>query len=298
MDPKAAHILSDTDMRETDRAVDQFPSSALFASVCRSGLSVVRPLRPEAREFDHYGFNYGSVSGPSYWLYGRLRALLTRNLVLRYRPKRVLEIAAGDAALSASLSSELGCDVVANDLRLDHLEGSIALFENSDKITAMAGNLFDLSPASTGLFDLVAACEVIEHVAHTQEFLEHCGQFLAPDGRLVLTTPNGSYFRNKLPTHSDITDFTALEAGQFKPDADGHQFLITLSEMRNLSRKAGLQVEYALLWGTPFITGEFGFRKLGALPLPFYAMERWCQRLWTGAKERICNNMMLTLKKI
>jgi 2-polyprenyl-3-methyl-5-hydroxy-6-metoxy-1,4-benzoquinol methylase len=285
-------------MREIDRAMDQFPSNALFKRVCRSGLSVVRPLRAEARDFDSFGWNYGSVSGPSYWLYGRLRALLTMNLGLRYRPKRVLEIAAGDAALSACLASELGCDVIANDLRPDHLEGSIALFRNRDKITALPGNLFDLKPASTGLFDLVVACEVIEHVAHTQEFLEHVRKFLAPKGRLLLTTPNGSYFRNKLPTHSDITDFTALEAGQFKPDADGHQFLITLSEMRNLTHKAGLEVENVLLWGTPFITGEFGFRRLGVLPLPFYAIERLCQQLWTGAQERICNNMMLTLKKI
>ena len=69
-------------------------------------------------EDDAFGWNYGSVRPPSYWAYGRLRALITlapsRTLLEASTPSRVLEVAAGDAALSACLAKE-GHLVTAND---------------------------------------------------------------------------------------------------------------------------------------------------------------------------------------
>jgi 2-polyprenyl-3-methyl-5-hydroxy-6-metoxy-1,4-benzoquinol methylase len=278
-------------------ALHIFPTFDLFHSVCRQGLSVVRPLDANvARARDQYGWNYGTAKAPSYWTYGRLRVLLTLQLAETLRPKRILEIAAGDASLSASLAQRLGCKAVANELREEHMKQNLKAFSNGDAIETAPGNLFELTPERIGVFDLVLACEIIEHVAHTQKFLEHMRRFIAPNGRLLITTPNGSYFRNKLPTHSDINDFNALEAGQFKPDADGHQFLITPSELSVLASAAGLQIERSIIWGTPFITGESGFGVLCHVPLPYYRLERLCQGLRPSAKERLCNNMMVVLK--
>ncbi len=217
-------------------------------------------------------------------------------MACKLNPSRALEVAAGDAALSASLSYRVGCSVTANDLRREDLERSIALFENRNDISTITGNLFDLDPSSTGLFDLVIACEVVEHVAHVPAFMRHLRRFLTDRGRLLLTTPNGAYFRSKLPTYSEIPDFTALEAGQFKPDADGHQFLMTPSEMRDIARDAGFDVESLLLWGTPFISGESGFRALSRIRIPCYAIERWCQKLGHSVQERLCNNMVFVLR--
>src|ERR1700682_2190361 len=101
------------------------------------------------------------------------------------RPKSVLEIAAGDAALSACLAA-MGCRVVANDLRGDHLSQAVARFSHSADIRLLPGNLFDLDPVQTGQFDLVVACEVIEHVAHTVEFLAQLKRFVAPGGHLLI----------------------------------------------------------------------------------------------------------------
>lgn len=190
-----------------------FPSPALFRRVCRDGLSVVRPLRDDANAHDAFGWNYRSAQAPSYWTYGRLRALTTLHVATQLRPRTVLEVAAGDASLSASLALHIGCKATVNDLLVDHLTRALSLYENKADIKPLPGNLFDMDPAVIGQFDLVTACEVIEHVAHTQAFLEHVKRFVAPGGRLLVTTPNGRYFRNKLPTHSDITDFTALGSG-------------------------------------------------------------------------------------
>lgn len=272
-----------------------FPEHPVFDQVCRRGLSLVRPLRPEAQLADPDGWNYGTAKAPSYKAYGRLRALLTLNVARSLKPKRVLEIAANDAALSACLERS-GSQVMANDLRHENLQSSVAYFENRERIGILPGNAFELDPAHTGKFDLVIACEIIEHVAHANDLLKHLRSFLCPGGRILLTTPNGAYFRNKLPTHSQIKDFKKLESQQFKPDSDGHLFLITPGEMRQLATEAGLEVERLQLWGTPFITGESGFRALRPLALPYYRLELLSQNLGEAIKERLCNAMTVILK--
>jgi 2-polyprenyl-6-hydroxyphenyl methylase/3-demethylubiquinone-9 3-methyltransferase len=273
-----------------------FPSSALYAATCKHGLSVVRPLLPQSGA-DIYGFNYGSARPPSYWAYGRLRALLALGESLALRPKRVLEVAAGDAALSACLQ-ESGSEVTANDLRQENLEKSVARFRNGGQLRILPGNLFDLDPAKTGRFDLVIACEIVEHVAHTVEFLRQLRRFLTSDGYLLLTTPNGAYFRNKLQTYSQVEDFTTLESNQFKPDADGHLFLITPSEMKQIASDAGFAVQHLLVWGTPFISGESGLRILSKV-LPsqlYYALERLSQRMSDTILQRFGNSLSVLLR--
>jgi 2-polyprenyl-6-hydroxyphenyl methylase/3-demethylubiquinone-9 3-methyltransferase len=143
----------------------------------------------------------------------------------------------------------------------------------------------------------VIACEIIEHVAHPVEFLSQLRRFLTPGGHLLLTTPNGAYFRNKLQTYSEVKDFTALEAGQFKPDADGHLFLITPPEMEKIASLAGLNVQQLMVWGTPFISGESGFRIFSKiLPTKLcHAVERFCQRLSDPILHRFGNSLSVLL---
>lgn len=209
----------------------------------------------------------------------------------------MLEVAAGDAALCACLR-ELGCDVVANDLRTEHLQRSAAQFRNGCDIRMVPGDLFTLDPESLGRFDLVIACEIIEHVAHAPEFLAQLRSFLNPGGHILLTTPNGAYFRNRLPTYSQVKDFQALESRQFQPDADGHLYLITPQEMHSIAARAGLEVEKLLIWGTPLISGEAGFRALGPVlsTRSCYRLESFCHAVLPDAVlRRFGNSMSLIL---
>jgi 2-polyprenyl-3-methyl-5-hydroxy-6-metoxy-1,4-benzoquinol methylase len=273
------------------------PDYALFRSVCSSGLSKIRPLRNGAsRKDDAWGWNYGSGWPPSYWAYGRMRAMLTLLEASALKPKTVLEVAAGDAALSACLAT-MGCSASANDLRAENLANAVANFTNAESIRCLPGNLFDLNPGEIGQFDLVIACEIVEHVAHTVDFLKQLKRFVAPGGHILLTTPNGAYFRNKLPTHSQIEDFTALEQQQFKPDSDGHLFLITPQEMESLAHQAGLDVERLVLWATPLVTGH---ARLAMLSNPVfcwgcYQLERLSQSLPFSIKEKACFNFSAVL---
>jgi 2-polyprenyl-3-methyl-5-hydroxy-6-metoxy-1,4-benzoquinol methylase len=225
-----------------------------------------------------------------------MRALTTLQQALGFQPQRILEIAAGDASLSACLA-EAGVAAWANDLREDTLAAAVAMFKTRDQINVLAGNCFDLDPAQIGRFDLITACEVIEHVAHPADLLRHLKRFLEPGGHVLLTTPNGLYFRNRLPTYADIEDPHALEVRQFKPDADGHLFLLTPAELNGLAAQVGLRVEEAVLSATPFITGHL---KLSCLRGPAmarlcYWSERICQELPWRLKERLCFSLSAVL---
>ena len=117
------------------------------------------------------------------------------------------------------------------------------------------------------------------------------------DGHLLLTTPNGAYFRNRLRTYSQVEDFAVLESKQFKPDVDGHLFLITPTEMRQIASQAGLDVHRLLAWGTPFISGESGFRILSKiLPAQLcYVLERSSQRLSSPILHKFGNSLSVLL---
>ena len=274
-----------------------YPDYSLFRSVCDSGLSRIRPLREAALVKDEWGWNFGSGWPPSYLAYGRMRAMMTLLEATAVKPNSVLEVAAGDAALSACLANT--CQrVVANDLLSDQLQQSVANFTNCARIQIVPGNLFELDPDDTGLFDLVVAGEILEHVAHTAAFLGQLKRFVAPGGHILITTPNGAYFRNKLPTHSEIKNFDDLEAQQFKPDADGHLFLITPDELAGLARSVGLGIERMTLWGTPLLTGHVRLSKLASRSACWacYQLERLAQQLPLTIRQKACFNLSAIMR--
>ena len=103
--------------------------------------------------------------------------------------------------------------------------------------------------------DLVLALEVIEHVAHPDQFLHAISRLVKPGGHIIISTPNGGYLMNKLPRFSDFDDPSVFEGQQFKPDADGHIFLLHEDEMRSLSAAAGLELVEHRLFSYPLTCG-------------------------------------------
>src|SRR5205807_485276 len=205
---------------------------------------------------------------------GRMRALLAAIQTSQMAGHRVLEVAAGDGSLATGLAAQ-GREVYANDLRAEHLQAALSQLQDGAKVKVIAGDVFAADPASLGRFDLVVACEVIEHVAHPDQFLAKLRALLSPDGLLFLTTPNGRYFRNRLPNFSDVGDAGKLEEFQFRPDANGHLFLLTANELAGMAGQAGLTPIDLHYSGSPFVTGHAGFRLLRKLHLrrPFLAAE-------------------------
>jgi 2-polyprenyl-6-hydroxyphenyl methylase/3-demethylubiquinone-9 3-methyltransferase len=103
---------------------------------------------------------------------------------------------------------------------------------------------------------------------------------MKPNGFIVLTTPNGEYFMNNLPKYSDCPDPSQYEAIQFRPNADGHIFLLHLNEIEKLASYAGLNVKEVRLFTNPLSNGHI---KLGTLlnVLPHKWVEL-CENLTTS----------------
>ncbi|HKU95055.1 MAG TPA: methyltransferase domain-containing protein [Vineibacter sp.] len=211
------------------------------------------------------------------------------NAVLRHTAPgaRVLDLAAAQGNFSIVLAA-LGYRVTWNDLRDDQI-GYVKLKTDRRDIEFLPGNLFDLPPQRVGRFDAIVATEIIEHVAHPDAFLGQLASLLSPGGIIVLTTPNGRYFRNDLPRFSDCPDPSMFEAMQFKPDADGHIFLLHPDEWVVLSAKAGLRIVELEFFTNPLSNGHLKTKYL--LPwLPsivIEGIERATQGLGPNLRSRL-----------
>ncbi|MBP0018318.1 MAG: methyltransferase domain-containing protein [Cyanobacteria bacterium SBLK] len=158
-------------------------------------------------------------------------------------PAKVLDVAASQGNYTLWLA-ELGYEVTWNDLRADLID-YVKLKHEKGIVHYAPGNLFELGFNSC--FDVVVITEIIEHVAHPDEFLQKIAQLVKPGGYIIMTTPNGEYIRHNLPKFSDCPDPSQYEELQFSPNSDGHIFLLHTDEVPPLVEQAGLKiVEFCL----------------------------------------------------
>jgi 2-polyprenyl-3-methyl-5-hydroxy-6-metoxy-1,4-benzoquinol methylase len=196
---------------------------------------------------------------------------------------KVLDVAAAQGNFSLFLA-ELGYEVTWNDLR-EELIDYVKLKWEYGTIDYAPGNVFTLDFDSK--FDVVLIAEVIEHVAHPDEFLKKIAQMLKPGGHIVMSTPNGEYFQNRLPKFSECSDPSQFEAIQFQPNSDGHIFLLHLDELESLAQQANLSILETRFFNNPLTNGYLKLRTLfNVLP-----------RNWIDACEIFTNHTPLVMQR-
>jgi 2-polyprenyl-3-methyl-5-hydroxy-6-metoxy-1,4-benzoquinol methylase len=240
---------------------------------------------------------YGSEPRSAYAFSYRQRWWHTLKLISAAAPPgaRVLDVAAGQGNATLALA-ELGYQVTWNDYRAD-LIPYVRAKHDRGHVTYAPGNIFDLEFPEP--FDIVLAAEVVEHVAHPDQFLKKLSELVKLEGSIVLTTPNGEYFRNPLPKFTDCPDPSQFEAVQFRPDGDGHIFLLHASELAMLAELADLKVLHTVFFNNTLTSGGLMTRKL--LPfVPVRAVER-LETLTAGspsfATRRLNTAMAATLRR-
>lgn len=129
---------------------------------------------------------------------GEVEADLLNEHVARYlfaarmaRGRRVLDAGCGSGYGAAELAREasdvLGIDVApdAIDYAREHYSAPRLRFETASCLQI---------PAADGVFDLVVAFEIIEHLNDWRSFLGEARRVLSPAGQLLVSTPNKVYY--------------------------------------------------------------------------------------------------------
>jgi 2-polyprenyl-3-methyl-5-hydroxy-6-metoxy-1,4-benzoquinol methylase len=209
---------------------------------------------------------------------------------------RILDLAAAQGNFSLALA-ERGYEVTWNDLRAELID-YVKQKHETGVIHYAAGNGFELEfPA---LFDVVLIAEVIEHVAHPDDFLRKVASLVKPGGHIVMTTPNGGYFRNNLPRFSDCADPSQFEAQQFQPNADGHIFLLHIDEIQKLAQQVGLQIKKQELFTNSLTNGHIKLEPLlKVIPRSWVnALDRVTSRLPLPFSDRLNVHALVVFQKI
>lgn len=198
---------------------------------------------------------------------------------------RILDVAAAQGNFTLHLA-ERGYRLVWNDLRSE-LAGYVQLKHEHGEVEYRPGNVFDLG--YDGEFDAVLVTEIIEHVAHPDEFLAKIGRMVRPGGHVIMSTPNGAHLMNKLPKFSQCPNPEIFDDVQFQPNGDGHIFLLWPAEVVALGKKAGLEMESHTVFTTPWANGRHKTEwLLKTLPEAWVmALECLADRLPRKAKERL-----------
>ncbi|MEM6828077.1 MAG: bifunctional 2-polyprenyl-6-hydroxyphenol methylase/3-demethylubiquinol 3-O-methyltransferase UbiG [Pseudomonadota bacterium] len=147
--------------------------------------------------------------------------------------KAALDIGCG-AGLLCEPMARLGADVTGVDASAENVSVAAAHAEGTGlDIRYMAGEVASLD---IGTFDLVTCVEVIEHVADRRAFLADVAARLAPDGLLVMSTPNRT-------AASRVLLVGAAEAVGYVPRGT-HNWsdFITPDEFADLLQESGLEV--------------------------------------------------------
>lgn len=221
----------------------------------------------ERKLYEHDVVEYHAPGGiKSFVRLGYLRRLeVMKSLISEFIPSthgeslKILDVGCAQGNL-ALLLAEAGHDVVAADLRPEFLHYVRKKYERGRlSMVALNAERLPFEP----VFDLVILGELLEHAAHPDRLLMAAGKVLKPGGAILVTTPNGKFFLNHLPTYSEVGPGGALESKQFEPDGDGHLFLLTASELIGLVESVGMRVGAVRYFNSPFATGVAKWRCLG-----------------------------------
>ena len=114
-----------------------------------------------------------------------------------------------------------------------------------------------------------------------------------------MTTPLGNYFVNKLPRFSDCPDPSMYESMQFKPDTDGHIFLLYEDELYKLAKRAGLVIEQLKVYNNPLTSGHLKLHHLLKVFPPRFVgfIEKLSQKLPKGLKLKLHAGVVVVLRK-
>jgi len=191
---------------------------------------------------------------------------------------RVLDIGCGTAQKVKIMSSWPGTVAFGLDMEMRVL----SFARRQMHVGRLCAGCGDALPFADGSFDWVTASEVIEHLSNAPAFLREVHRVLAPQGGVLLTTPNRlQYYRPWRPAI-----FWRALRGQVVVD-ESHVREFSASELRDQLAQwfEVTDLQFAgTLFGTPF--------PVGIQQLPRMLQTLWAQgMLLTATKKPVSRQM-------
>lgn len=203
---------------------------------------------------------------------------------------KILDVGCAQGTLALMLA-ERGHDVWAMDIRQQFLDYAATRYERGD-VRFVCGNVMEVDPGER--FDLIFANQIVEHLIYPLEFTRRLAAWLRPGGRLVMTTPNGEYLKNSLPSFSELGDVKQYESRQFTADGDGHFFAYRREELESVFERSGLEEIRTHCFESPFISGHLKVRYLHPLaPRRVLKLLDRCALMLPGLGVRLAHQLMV-----
>ncbi len=166
-------------------------------------------------------------------------SLLLADLPERGGGRRVLDVGCAAGYLSAALHAR-GYEVTAIERPgfATGLPAGVELIE---------ADLEDGVPVLEGTFDYILCADVLEHLRDPAGALKALGQYLAPEGRLLASLPNGANLYVRL--HVLLGRFPEHDRGLFDRT---HLHFCELAKWRRIFARAGFRFERVRPTALPF----------------------------------------------
>ncbi|HSI54490.1 MAG: class I SAM-dependent methyltransferase [Ramlibacter sp.] len=205
-------------------------------------------------------------------------------------PLDILDVGCAQGTL-ALLLAERGHRVTAVDLRPEFLAYAQSRHTHGQVHFLQANAVEEDIP---GQYDLVFTNQLVEHLVYPRQFIERLLRNLRPGGLLVVTTPNGQYVRNHLPSFTELGDPRQWEHLQYTADGDGHFYAYRAGELNDILVAAGLLQVRTRFFESPMISGHMKVRHLhGLVPVgALRALDRVMLSIpWLG--RRLAHQLMV-----
>lgn len=219
------------------------------------------------------------------------RVRRTLELLRELGCRRIVEVGAHPWVMTTALIDDEAFDVVATVSAEETLEwpDNPEVEINTHEIVTPGANVGRIKNYSFNVerrlvqleerADVVLACEIIEHLIRSPHvMLLNANRWLAKDGFLVVTTPNGAQFMNPLRRASRTAAYRAR-------CYERHSYVYRLRDLVELVELCGFRIERAGYWNPyPSNRGQRIYRLLAKLPGEFFA-EKFHRTVYVVARK-------------
>jgi 2-polyprenyl-3-methyl-5-hydroxy-6-metoxy-1,4-benzoquinol methylase len=157
--------------------------------------------------------------------------------------KRVLDIACGDGYGSAALLAAGAESVIGIDISEDICRRARRKYD----VDARSGSAEKI-PLPSSSIDIVVSFETIEHLQQPEKFMDECVRVLAPQGMLIISTPN-----------ADITQANGVENPYHVREMNEREFRSALDQRFSSWRMFTQRPKTAAFWSRRSLAADISF---------------------------------------